>query len=85
MKRGYKIQKNVPIPHHRGGKSKYPFLKMDIGDSFVVEDNTRDAAKIASGIRNSYHNVYRYNLEFKSAKFTIRVIDKHSVRCWRIK
>ena len=82
----YTIEKNVPIPRKRGEKSKYPFFEMEIGDSFVVPVKSGQIApKVANSIRTCYHNICRYNKDFKSRKFTIRILDEKSVRCWRTK
>lgn len=86
MDSNYKIEKGVPIPRKRGEKSKYPFSQMEVGDSFEVKvDILTSPEKLAMSIRNCYHNVCRYNNEFKDRKFTIRIISPQSVRCWRIK
>lgn len=80
----YKIEKGIPIPHNRGKKSKYPFFDMEIGDSFevkVVGDKTPE--KLAMSIRNCYYNIVRNNKQLKEWKFTIKVMDEETVRCWR--
>ena len=35
----YQIEKNVPIPHHsgKGGRTKYPFPDMKVGESFAMQ------------------------------------------------
>jgi len=82
----YKIEKGVPIPTRKGEKSKYPFFKMVVGDSFEVPvSNTTTPEKLAASVRNCYHNICRNNKEFKNRKFTIRVMSNTSVRCWRVK
>jgi len=86
MENKYPIERGIPIPRKRGEKSKYPFFEMEVGDSFVVPVNEGEVApKVANGIRNCYHNICRYNKDFKDRKFTIRIIGHTSVRCWRVK
>ena len=80
-----KIEKGIPIPHRKGEKSKYPFFEMDINDSFEVKVGNTTPEKLSASIRNCYHNICRFNKDFKNRKFTIRVIGNTSVRCWRIR
>jgi len=73
----FKIEKNIPIPLHRG---KYPFSKMVVGDSFVLD------VGIVLTVRNaSYSWVSRFG---RGKKFLVKkVIEKGEKvgRCWRIK
>jgi len=87
MNSEFKIEKGVPIPRKRGEKSKYPFFEMEVGDSFVVPvaGSNKTPEQMAMSIRNCYHNICRYNKNYKDCKFTIRIIESTSVRCWRIK
>lgn len=74
-----KIEKNVPIPLR--GSSRFPFTKLKVGDSFVVEvpkgkkaENTR-VRGLALARRQGL-----------TGKVTSRVApDKKSVRFWRVK
>ncbi len=74
-----KIEKNIPIPVT---EIKYPFDKMDIGDSFFIpEDDKKVRLKIQCAVR-SYFNIYR-----KKTKATMKIISKsleNGVRVWRI-
>lgn len=82
----YTIDKNIPVPRKRGEKSKYPFFEMEVGDSFVVSVKEGQLAqKVANSIRTCYHNICHHNKEYKTMKFTIRILSNVSVRCWRIK
>ena len=81
----YNIEKGVPIPTRKGEKSKYPFFQMEVDDSFEVQVSNTTPEKVASSIRNCYHNICRNNENMKSLKFTIRVTSNTSVRCWRVK
>jgi len=68
-----KIDKNIPFVESKAYTSKYPFNKMNIGDSFLVE--VQDERKIASAA--SYFGTRN------SMKFSVRNTDK-GLRCWRI-
>ncbi len=73
----YKIEKNIPIlrKYH---KSKYPFLKMGIGDSFIVKN--KNIANSVITIISVYNNKNNKNL-----KFTTKRISEYEYRIWRIK
>lgn len=81
-------KEKIPLPtiDNRGRPSEYPFAQMEVGDSF---DAPRDMGNNASGtdkrqnaIGNSARGyAKRHN---PTAKFTARLIDENTVRCWRI-
>ena len=62
----YKIEKNIPQPHPR---VKYPFVDMDVGDSFAFTETYK--RRITS---SAYYYGARNNI-----KFSIR-----GLRVWRI-
>ena len=66
-----KIEKNIPIP--RKGKQKYPFSKMEIGDSFFLENST--IGKVAA-------EAYREK-KATNRMYVARSIDG-GVRIWRV-
>lgn len=71
----FKIQKNVPIPARAKVKTKYPFDKMSVGDSF------------AAGIKPQglYAAARKWARDNKSdARFVVRAEGEGS-RCWRAK
>lgn len=72
----FKIEKNVEFP--RNPASKYPFLDMEIGDSFFVSVD-RECEKSYTGqrITNSGRMVTGY-------KFSYRKVEG-GVRIWRVK
>lgn len=77
------IEKNIPIsPDGRGVRCfRYPFSKMEVGDSFQVEFVKKKSAPSASS------SAFLYGKRTKT-KWTSRVtkVDgKHFVRVWRIK
>ena len=75
-----KIDKNVPIPDikHFGRYSrnaiKYPFDKMDVGDSFACGDISPSRVRSAA----SHHAI-------NGMDFTVRQMEDGRYRCWRIK
>jgi hypothetical protein len=81
----YKIEKGIDIPKStnngkRGNPRRYPFDKMEIGDSFFVE------SKNLSKARNSITScaaIYtkKHNPEAKFMSLTI----ENGIRVWRIK
>lgn len=70
-----KIDKNISIPKPRtGGNVKWPFDKMEIGDSFLAIQKTFSSASalaVAAG--------YRLNRKFSCRK------TEEGIRIWRIK
>jgi hypothetical protein len=80
----FPLEKDVPIPKAKGGAGllKYPWLDMEIGDSFVVldgpigEDNARP--KYRTGATNWA------NKAFAPRRFCCRRWGDHTTRIWRI-
>lgn len=69
-----KIEKNIPIPTI---SCKFPFDKMQVGDSFIIPDeipHTRVRVKCIQYVKKN-------NL---SHKFSIKKVNK-GYRCWRVK
>lgn len=82
MKTQIQIDKGIPLPIIKrkppGAKSKYPFLLLDIGDSFLFssEDSQSKRYNIATAI-SSYK---------KSAKIQLKwAPTEEGIRVWRIK
>lgn len=71
----FKIDKNVSIPKNVY-KSEYPFLQMEVGDSFFVSENDKAFSKL----RQSAHYFGKIN----NVKFKTKTVDGGK-RCWRIK
>lgn len=67
------IEKNVPIPTIRA-KTKYPFDKMNVGDSFVINKKTN-----AASVTVAY-----WKKKLPGTDYTVRAIDENSSRVWRI-
>lgn len=78
------IEKGIPISTDSRGRpgSKYPFAKMEVGDSFQVEFVAKERTHPPASA-----SAYLYGKRTKT-KWTSRVtkVDgKHFVRVWRIK
>ena len=74
---GFSIEKGVPIPESRGGgRPKYPFREMGIGDSFFVAG--KSTAK--------FNAVTQHHKKHHGLKFAIRTVTENGVkgvRVWR--
>lgn len=71
-----KIDNNIPIPLVRG-KSKYPFAKLEIGESFFVPEKSTN---FLGAIRAKFARIL-------SRKFIIRSVTENGVkgiRVWRV-
>jgi len=73
-----KIEKNVPLPTREWTEKKYPFDKMEIGDSFSAGEYTN---VLAIGVRGSAQ--WYVNKTKSDKKFSVKKCDG-KVRCWRI-
>lgn len=68
------IDKNIPIPYkHYLGGSKYPFHKLEVGDSFLLPDSI--GAKAFRTSATQYGK--RHNMKFLTRKV------ENGVRIWR--
>jgi len=74
----YKIEKEIKRPKP-GTCRKYPFNKMEVGDSFIIGEYTREAmCRCSNAARNwakKVENGYR---------FSVRKTEDGNVRIWRI-
>lgn len=70
----FKIEKKVKLPEPRGGRhAKYPWDKMAVGDSFIIEV---DRGRMAVSMRNNRR---------KDIHFIIRTNGDGTARIWRDK
>jgi hypothetical protein len=69
----YVIEKNVPLVTTAGAKPIYPFLQMEIGDSFLVKDRTRPQVGAAAGSAG----------KISDRTFRTRTVEG-GVRVWRV-
>lgn len=71
----YKIEKNIPVAKLQPSGSKYPFTKMEVGDSFFVKGDLKKRQAVAVA-------VYNYKLSNKGIGFCTRTNDE-GIRVWR--
>jgi hypothetical protein len=69
----YVIEKNVPLVTTAGAKPIYPFLQMEIGDSFLVTDRTRPQVGAAATRAG----------KLSGRKFKARTVEG-GARVWRV-
>lgn len=76
---GYVIEKGIPIPKTNSGRSKgeskYPFLKMDVGDSVFVKETRANVVGAYTRTLKQRNN--------STFKFICRTVEG-GVRVWRI-
>ena len=72
------IEKNMPIPQKDIRKEKYPLDSMDVGDSFFIQSDKKDIAKM----RNSVSSATTYKAFKTEMKFCVRSVEG-GVRVWR--
>lgn len=78
----FKIEKRVPLVGFKqregyGRVSKYPMLKLRVGDSFAIED-----ARTAKLVRAA---CWALRKSWPEYNFTVRQMTDGTYRCWRIK
>jgi len=71
-----KIEKGIPVPGRRAESCKYPFTKLEVGDSFLVPEGLDMAM---------FRSASSYAGKRNSKTFTTRKIEGGRYRCWRIK
>jgi hypothetical protein len=77
----YKIEKNIPVQVKRES-NKYPFSKMEVGDSFFVKsENGQTPSKTRAAIMQC---IARFYLSNTDVKFKTSVLD-NGVRVWKTK
>ena len=87
-----KIDKGVPIPEpvarkpNLGAQRKYPWIEMEVGDSFLVSLGPK--AKDELG-RDQWPNhwpnrIGSINSQYKPKRFITRVVAPGQVRIWRV-
>jgi hypothetical protein len=75
------IEKNIPVPAYNPAKRrKYPFMYLEVGDSFFVEANGDKFKKIEATIRSSSGHYHKMS----GRKFAVKRVDG-GLRCWRLK
>lgn len=69
----FSIDKGIPLPAKTGASDKYPFKRMEAGDSFSVSE--ADFSKVRAAIS--------YAQRATGYRFSLRRLP-HENRCWRI-
>ncbi len=73
------IEKDVPIPKINVSKRrKYPFMLLNIGDSFFIEANGDAFKKMEATLRSSA----LYYQGVSPRRFAVKRVDR-GIRCWR--
>ena len=76
----FKIEKGIPIIPKRG-MCKYPFEKMEVGDSFIAGNTSRNLRGTVGSLANRF---ILDNPEYKTWKFSAKDCDG-KLRVWRIR
>jgi hypothetical protein len=72
-----KIEKNIPLPPKETRQTKYPYARMEVGDSFFVAQTQASKDSVYSSIQWAQRK-----LRFK---FIVRADnDNAGVRVWRV-
>lgn len=77
------IEKGIPIPEDFGRKTKsrkYPFDKLEVGNSFVVGDYSAELQRSVGNAGRIYAKFYQ-----PEAEYTTRKTEDNKLRCWRVK
>lgn len=77
---GIKIEKNIPPPFG-GGRTKYPFSEMQVGDSFFIPCSDAAMRQTVNNLIVSAKGWSSRNNN--SAKFTARAVEG-GARVWRL-
>lgn len=74
------IVKGIPIPRTRrtGGKYKYPWMEMEVGDSFAVDLGNVSNVQILAGRQNK-----RAIKGGRPERFLVASDYNRIYRCWR--
>lgn len=77
------IEHDIPIPEHAPHHSKFPFAKMEIGDSFSVPLEMEGQIGYKSSSIGSAAGHFRRR--FPKQRFLIRTLKAEGIiRCWRV-
>ena len=80
----FEIEKNVQVPVH-SWVAIYNFGGMEVGDSFTAPRDMGSRGRADSRRASISSAAIQYAKRSNpAAKFTTRIIDDDTVRCWRI-
>lgn len=79
----FEVIKNAGTP---SPVNQYPFAKLEVGDAFDAPRDMKSCSTKRDTRQVSILNAARYYSKHYNpeAKFTTRIIDENTVRCWRI-
>lgn len=83
----YQIEKGVPVPPNsrKGGRTKYPFPEMTVGDSFFASADSGATAKRISGAAQCWAREVKKREGGDLRRFSLRTSKEPAgVRCWRV-
>ena len=66
-----KVEKGIPIPRGNKSRSKYPWLEMEVGDSFFTTESAHRVRCAADKRQQKW-----------GEKYTVKKVEG-GVRCWR--
>jgi len=72
----YKVEKDIPVPKGEA-YTKYPFDEMSIGDSFFIEEYSREKMQSIGGAISNYKKTKAPKKRFKQLKY------EGGIRVWR--
>ena len=80
------IEKDVPPPERKTGRPpKYPFMKMEVGDSFTLPLAGTLTNKGSDTVTQRLRSATENHTKKYGRKFMLRTLkDEGVVRCWRI-
>ena len=78
------IEKGIPVPEC--GTMTTVFAAMEVGDSFAVPRAGKRGNGVGCKVQNVVSVAARKYVKKQNpaAKFTVRIVDENTVRCWRI-
>lgn len=83
----FKIEKNIPLPETRWHYTKFPFDKMEIGDSFFVTKEDLNCISKDQVKQKVYMAYKKYNIESENEIVLSIRLDriKNGIRVYRTK
>lgn len=71
----FPVESDIPVPKRMRAGSKYPFVKLEVGDSFFVPKESQ-RAKIVRNAADDYAK--RHGVKFRVLQV------EGGCRCWRV-
>lgn len=84
MASDFEIERGVPLRRERGYKVGYPFLEMEIGDSFLIETSDVEIRKKRqTNVLNAACHLRRWRPETHASFKIATASEPRGVRVWR--